>query len=173
MISNMTCGLQADMQCNVCAQLYPICRAAAVLCNAAPKVPYLCPLALKYCHVTQYDGTLAFAGNVNVYDVRKPCIGELCYDFSPLENYLAQPSVRQELGVGDRECVPFRISVGLYDDCLDIQTKRCHLTAGGAHLQVNGMSTCRCEHQHMAASLRRLNAAEPQALSCSDLPRKL
>lgn len=31
------------------------------------------------------------------------CIGQLCYDFSLLDEYLAQPEVRKELGVGDRE----------------------------------------------------------------------
>ena len=30
------------------------------------------------------------------------CIGPLCYDFSRLDDYLAQPSVRAALGVGDR-----------------------------------------------------------------------
>lgn len=30
------------------------------------------------------------------------CIGPLCYDFSRLDDYLAQPSVRDALGVGDR-----------------------------------------------------------------------
>lgn len=30
------------------------------------------------------------------------CIGPLCYNFSRLDDYLAQPSVRAALGVGDR-----------------------------------------------------------------------
>ena len=44
------------------------------------------------------------AGNINVYDIRKPCLGPLCYDFSLLDKYLAQPDVRARLGVGDRTC---------------------------------------------------------------------
>ena len=56
----------------------------------------------------------AAGGNFNVYDIRKPCIGPLCYDFSRLDDYLAQPSVRSMLGVGDRpwqSCDP-----GVYAD---------------------------------------------------------
>lgn len=30
------------------------------------------------------------------------CAGPLCYDFSRLDDYLAQPAVREQLGVGDR-----------------------------------------------------------------------
>jgi len=71
----------------------------------------------------------AAGGNFNVYDVRKArprrpraapgppwrrtgpdaaararqeCIGPLCYDFSRLDDYLAQPAVREALGVGAR-----------------------------------------------------------------------
>ncbi len=39
---------------------------------------------------------------MNVYDIRKPCVGALCYDFSRLDAYIAQPDVRKALGVGDR-----------------------------------------------------------------------
>ena len=39
------------------------------------------------------------------YDIRKPCEGSLCYDFSNLETLLNQKSVRAALGVGDIEFV--------------------------------------------------------------------
>jgi serine carboxypeptidase-like clade 4 len=39
------------------------------------------------------------------YDVRKKCEGDLCYDFSNMETFLNQKSVRDSLGVGDREFV--------------------------------------------------------------------
>ena len=42
------------------------------------------------------------AAGINVYDLRKECAGPLCYDFSLMERYLAQPAVRKALGVGDR-----------------------------------------------------------------------
>ena len=44
------------------------------------------------------------AEEVQCADVRKPCIGELCYDFAPLEQYLNQPAVQAKLGV-HRRCV--------------------------------------------------------------------
>ena len=42
---------------------------------------------------------------MNVYDIRNDCVGPLCYDFSRLDAYLAQPDVRKALGVGDRRSV--------------------------------------------------------------------
>ena len=46
---------------------------------------------------------MAVNPNMNVYDIRKPCIGSLCYDFDLLDKYINQDSVRQKLGVGDRK----------------------------------------------------------------------
>lgn len=34
------------------------------------------------------------------YDIRKKCEGSLCYDFSNMEKFLKQKSVRDSLGVG-------------------------------------------------------------------------
>ena len=39
------------------------------------------------------------------YDVRKECIGSLCYDFSNMEKFLNQKSVRSALGVGNMDFV--------------------------------------------------------------------
>ncbi|KAK9127522.1 hypothetical protein Syun_016319 [Stephania yunnanensis] len=39
------------------------------------------------------------------YDIRKKCEGSLCYDFSNMEKFLNQKSVRDALGVGDIEFV--------------------------------------------------------------------
>jgi serine carboxypeptidase-like clade 4 len=46
---------------------------------------------------------LLYLHRSQVYDIRKECIGPLCYDFSRLDDYINQPHVREELGVGDRE----------------------------------------------------------------------
>ena len=35
--------------------------------------------------------------------MRLPCVGDLCYDFSLLEDYLNDPAVQQRLGV-DKKC---------------------------------------------------------------------
>jgi len=45
------------------------------------------------------------------YDIRKPCVGSLCYDFSNLEKFLNKKSVRESLGVGDIEFVSCSPSV--------------------------------------------------------------
>lgn len=39
------------------------------------------------------------------YDIRKECVGDLCYDFSNLEAFLNQEDVRDAIGVGDRKFV--------------------------------------------------------------------
>lgn len=39
------------------------------------------------------------------YDIRKKCEGSLCYDFSNMERFLNQGSVRDALGVGDIDFV--------------------------------------------------------------------
>lgn len=53
-----------------------------------------CESALAYCQASIFGQIMAEAGNINVYDIRKPCIGALCYDFSLLSEYLAQDNVR-------------------------------------------------------------------------------
>jgi serine carboxypeptidase-like clade 4 len=45
------------------------------------------------------DTILAENGNINVYDIRKQCIGQLCYNFTNMENFLALPKVLKSLGV--------------------------------------------------------------------------
>ena len=42
---------------------------------------------------------LPSGNNFNVYDVRKKCVGPLCYDFTYLDDYMARPDVRDGLGV--------------------------------------------------------------------------
>lgn len=39
------------------------------------------------------------------YDIRKKCEGDLCYDFSNMERFLNEKSVREALGVGDIDFV--------------------------------------------------------------------
>jgi len=48
-----------------------------------------------------FGQVLQCAGNINYYDVRKQCNPPpLCYDMSPIGDYLNQKSVREHLGVG-------------------------------------------------------------------------
>lgn len=46
-----------------------------------------------FCFILQY------------YDIRKKCEGTLCYDFSNMDTFLNQKTVRDALGVGNRKFV--------------------------------------------------------------------
>ncbi|XLR31927.1 hypothetical protein S83_059827, partial [Arachis hypogaea] len=39
------------------------------------------------------------------YDIRKKCEGNLCYDFSNVETFLNEKTVRDDLGVGNLDFV--------------------------------------------------------------------
>jgi len=55
--------------------------------NTTPKLTSIDILSLQY------------------YDIRKNCEGSLCYDFSNMEKFLGQKSVKEALGVGDIDFV--------------------------------------------------------------------
>ncbi|KAL3162857.1 hypothetical protein ABBQ32_009310 [Trebouxia sp. C0010 RCD-2024] len=95
--------------------MFPLCKLGIQLCNSW-NVGFVCQLSLQYCQATQFAPIMAANPNMNVYDIRKECVGPLCYDFARLETYINQDSVRQKLGVGDRkweEC-----STSVYFDML-------------------------------------------------------
>lgn len=52
--------------------------------------------------LTVFQRILMSAPGINVYDIRKKCVGPLCYDFSDADAFLNSASVRKELGVGDK-----------------------------------------------------------------------
>jgi len=83
-------------------QTFPLCRIGIQLCNSWD-VSLVCQPSLQYCQTTQFAPIMAANPTMNVYDIRKECEGPLCYDFSLLEKYINQDSVRQKLGVGDRK----------------------------------------------------------------------
>jgi len=57
------------------------------------------PLAIDECNLIM-AAILAEAGGINVYDIRKQCTYEpLCYDFSNVDEFLAQGWVQKDLGV--------------------------------------------------------------------------
>lgn len=72
---------------------YPHCKWAIDLCNTH-HWPLACRGAVTFCENMIFEAIMAIAGNINVYDIRKPCIGPLCYDFSLMAEYLAQDDVR-------------------------------------------------------------------------------
>jgi len=59
-------------------QIYPVCRIGINLCNSL-KLDFVCEVALLICQNTVVGPIQAAGGNFNVYDIRKPCIGQLCY----------------------------------------------------------------------------------------------
>lgn len=91
------------------------------LAHPLPSWKAECLLALQYCQSTQVSSILALNPGLNIYDIRKgmstcflqptckkmtsECIGDLCYDFSLMDEYLNLPETRKALGVGDREYV--------------------------------------------------------------------
>ncbi|KAL5763956.1 hypothetical protein ACOSQ2_016550 [Xanthoceras sorbifolium] len=52
-----------------------------------------------------FNRIMRIAGDINYYDIRKKCVGDLCYDFSNMETFLNKKSVRDALGVGDIDFV--------------------------------------------------------------------
>ena len=93
--------------------VYPKCAAMIEACGDDEPTPFgpsgethrvsaLCEAAVDFCQ-TIPSSLLEAAGDVNVYDIRKPCaVPGLCYDFSHVETFLNNPSTRAALGVGDR-----------------------------------------------------------------------
>ncbi|XAR60018.1 Carboxypeptidase C [Bertholletia excelsa] len=84
------------------SKLIPPCERAVKQCGADGGGS--CTAAFAACN-SIFNKILGIASDINYYDVRKKCEGDLCYDFSNMENLLNQKSVRQALGVGDIEFV--------------------------------------------------------------------
>ncbi|XP_058734965.1 serine carboxypeptidase-like [Vicia villosa] len=84
-------------------QLVPSCVDATKTCESEGGGDS-CITALDQCQQI-FSSILSIAGNINYYDIRKQCEGELCYDFSNLETLFNKKTVRDALGVGDIEFV--------------------------------------------------------------------
>ncbi|CAA3000566.1 serine carboxypeptidase-like [Olea europaea subsp. europaea] len=83
-------------------KILPLCESAIKLCGTDGTIS--CLAAYLVCN-TIFISILARVGDMNYYDIRKKCEGSLCYDFSNLEKFLNQKSVRDVLGVGDIDFV--------------------------------------------------------------------
>ncbi|KAG5515593.1 hypothetical protein RHGRI_036585 [Rhododendron griersonianum] len=92
---------------NIESELVPPCTQAASLCGANGGDS--CTNAYEVCNsifsrilsITEFVAYFC----LQYYDIRKQCVGQLCYDFSNMENLLDEQSVRDALGVGDIEYV--------------------------------------------------------------------
>ncbi|CAK7332207.1 unnamed protein product [Dovyalis caffra] len=83
-------------------EMIPDCERAAEACGTDGIST--CENAFEACN-NIFQSIMGVAGNINYYDIRKTCEGSLCYDFSNMETFLNQKSVRDALGVGGIEFV--------------------------------------------------------------------
>nr|KYP68585.1 Serine carboxypeptidase-like 49 [Cajanus cajan] len=59
-----------------------------------------CETALYSCQ-SIFKSIMYIAGDINYYDIRKKCEGDMCYDFQNVESLLNMENVKSALGVGD------------------------------------------------------------------------
>uniref|UniRef100_A0A0A0LSB6 Serine carboxypeptidase n=1 Tax=Cucumis sativus TaxID=3659 RepID=A0A0A0LSB6_CUCSA len=83
-------------------KLVPGCEKAIKTCGA--NGGSACVTSYVICNQI-FNRIMGIVGDKNYYDVRKECIGSLCYDFSNMEKFLNQKSVRSALGVGNMDFV--------------------------------------------------------------------
>ncbi|KAL9811187.1 Serine carboxypeptidase-like 47 [Arabidopsis thaliana] len=76
----------------------------------------VCDSAFEVC-TSIFNKIVAKKTGLNYYDIRKKCVGSLCYDFSRMEIFLNKENVRKALGVGDIKFVSCSSTV--YDAMLE------------------------------------------------------
>ncbi|KAF8403124.1 hypothetical protein HHK36_011218 [Tetracentron sinense] len=101
-------GIITESQYKRVNKLLPACELAIKLCGTDGTVS--CMASYVVCN-SIFNKIIRIAGDINYYDIRKKCEGSLCYDFSNMEKFLNQKSVREALGVGAIEFVSCSTSV--------------------------------------------------------------
>ncbi|XP_039019072.1 serine carboxypeptidase-like isoform X1 [Hibiscus syriacus] len=91
-------------------KLVPSCVQATRTCDS--KGGDACVDSYEVC-TGLFNQIMSIVGNLNFYDIRKQCEGDLCYDFSAVETFLNLKSVRDALGVGNIDFVS--CSTTVYD----------------------------------------------------------
>ncbi|KAI3520557.1 hypothetical protein L1887_10006 [Cichorium endivia] len=81
---------------NQISQSIPACEQATKQCGTTGTET--CQSALYICQQI-FENILSLTNNINYYDIRKKCEGNLCYDFSRVETFLRESSVKTALGV--------------------------------------------------------------------------
>ncbi|KAL4292641.1 hypothetical protein S83_061617 [Arachis hypogaea] len=84
------------------SKLIPSCKDAIKSCGTDGGDA--CMTSLYKCNAI-FSRIMSIAGDINYYDIRKKCEGNLCYDFSNVETFLNEKTVRDALGVGDLDFV--------------------------------------------------------------------
>lgn len=75
----------------------PACKALSIACQLNSST---CIAADDFCNLV--ETTPYYKTGLNPYDIRKPCEGDLCYDFTNVDTYLNLPSTREALHVSDK-----------------------------------------------------------------------
>ncbi|KAK1284976.1 Serine carboxypeptidase-like [Acorus calamus] len=95
-------GIITKTSGNIINKIFPVCELGIKHCGSNGILA--CLASYMVCN-SIFTSILALTDNVNYYDIRKKCEGTLCYDFSNMDKFLNQQSVRTALGVGDRKFV--------------------------------------------------------------------
>ncbi|XP_057965311.1 serine carboxypeptidase 3-like [Malania oleifera] len=95
-------GIIKKTDYNRIKKIIPVCEMAIKLCGTDGTIS--CMASYFVCNAI-FSNIMLLAGDTNYYDIRKKCEGTLCYDFSNMEKFLNQRSVRDALGVGDLDFV--------------------------------------------------------------------
>ncbi|KAK1321362.1 Serine carboxypeptidase-like [Acorus calamus] len=95
-------GIITKTSGNIINKIFPVCELGIKRCGSNGILA--CLASYIVCN-SIFTSILALTDNVNYYDIRKKCEGTLCYDFSNMDKFLNQQSVRTALGVGDRKFV--------------------------------------------------------------------
>ncbi|CAH8339326.1 unnamed protein product [Eruca vesicaria subsp. sativa] len=101
-------GLITQKEHDRLTKIVPLCELSIKLCGTDGTTS--CLASYLVCN-TLFSGVINHAHGVNYYDIRKKCEGSMCYDFSDMEKFLNQNSVRKSLGVGELEFVSCSKSV--------------------------------------------------------------
>lgn len=80
----------------------PVCQFGASYCNSTHS-SIICSATWYFCQAAIVSPIMSANDGMNVYDIRKPCVGRLCYDFSNMEELLSRPDTRAALGVGQHK----------------------------------------------------------------------
>ncbi|XP_044505276.1 serine carboxypeptidase-like [Mangifera indica] len=83
-------------------KVIPPCEKAIKICES--RGGDACSASYAVCN-NIFNRVMRIAGDVNYYDIRRKCDKDLCYDFSNMETFLNQESVREALGVGNIDFV--------------------------------------------------------------------
>lgn len=79
-------------------EIAPICQYSLEACDEYD-VAFECTLAVMFCQATMFTPIMVESPGLNVYDYRKQCKGDMCYDFDLADEYLNRPDVQKALGV--------------------------------------------------------------------------